>query len=199
MSTRFTLASNGCNRETGRGQQHVESKALRDRNRCRSAKGQDKTCMAKAKLHESQIRYLSQVVTHQRLKRHRRVEHGNPINPCSNGTSPSVNGMFTPAARTTLHRKAKDRTGRLTTSHLNIGVNAGSPKRVGFTNSARRRSRHISQTPGVTSGTAALGRMVKNETESATARRISSDRVKGGALVGTSKFMTTRGFAPRRR
>ena len=149
MPTRLTLASNGCNRETGRGPQHVESKAPRDRNRCRLARGQGKTCKANAELRESQARDLSQVLTHQRLKRHCRVEGGHqPVLP-SEGRCRSVIGSFDPVTRTTPHRGANGRTGRLTTSDLNDSVNAGSPKWVGFACPTWRRSHHISQTPGV--------------------------------------------------
>ena len=55
-------------------------------------------------------------------------------------------------ARPALRRRDNDRTGHLTTSHLIDRVNTGSPKRA-LRRPAWRRSRHISQTPGVMPGT----------------------------------------------
>lgn len=199
MPARLTLASNGCNRETGRGQQHVESKALRDRNRCRSSKGQGKTCMANARLREPQTWDLSQIEAHQRLKRLSRVECDHQLRSHLRRVVPSSLGPLDPDTRTTPHRGAKGRTGRLTTSHLGNDVNTGSPKRAGFTRPAWRRSHHISQMLGVMPETAALGRTATRETALATERGIASRRVKGDVPAEVGIFMTMRGDAPRRR
>lgn len=199
MPTRLTLASNGCDRETGRGQEHVESKALRDRNRCRSAKGQGKTCMVNATLRESQTRNLISVEAHQRLTRLRRVECENQSSSCSRERCGRPLQAFDPVTRATLHRRAKGRTGHLSTSNLRNDVNAGSPKRAGFTSPARRRSHHISQMPGVMPGTAAHGRTAMRETALVTGLGSASRRVKGDASAEVNNFMTMRGYAPRRR
>lgn len=198
MPIRLTLTSNGCDLERGRGQQHVGRKALRDRNRCRSAKGQGKTCMVNAKLRESQTWYLRRGRDAQRLMRQRR-ERRSIRNTGVDGSRGSMKLGFDPVARTTPHRGAKGRTGHLFTSDLCNSVNTGSPKRAGFIRPARRRSRHISQMPGVMPGTATHGWTAMRETDLATSRGIASDRVKGGVTAEVCNFMTTRGVAPRRR
>lgn len=199
MPTRLTLASNGCDRETGRGQEHVESKALRDQNRCRSAKGQGKTCMANTILCESQAWYLWRAMTQQRLTRHARVERRDRLALRSEGSRASINRGFDPVTRTTPHRGVNGRTGRLSTSDLSNIVNAGSPKRAGFTSPAWRRSHHISQMPGVMPGTAAYGRTAMHETAVATQPGIAARRVKGDVSAEAGNFMMTRGSTPRMR
>ncbi len=55
MSNQLTSASDGCNRETGEGQEHAGSKAFPGRNHRRLSGSQDKTCMVNAALRETQI------------------------------------------------------------------------------------------------------------------------------------------------
>lgn len=199
MPTRLTLTSNGCNRETGRGPQHVESKASRDRNRCRSARGQGKTCTVNARLRKPQVWNLSQVVAYQRLTRQRRMKSRDQLNLLSNGDRQcSIDGLI-PVVRTTPHRGIKDRTGHLPTSNLSNSVTTGSPKRTPSWRSAWRRSHHISQTPGVMSGTAAFVRTVASKTSRVIGWGQLASRVKGDVLAETNNFMTTRGNTPRRR
>jgi hypothetical protein len=199
MPTRLTLTSNGCNRETGGGPQHVESKASRDRNRCRSARGQGKTCTVNARLRKPQVWDLSQIVAHQRLTRQRRVRSMDRVRLLPTGDRQCSIGDLIPVTRTTPYHGAKDRTGHLPTSNLSNSVTTGSPKRTPSRCSAGRRSHHISQTPGVTPGTTALGRTVARETSRVIGWGHLADRVKGGVLAETTNFMTTRGNAPRRR
>ncbi len=103
MPIRLTLTSNGCDLERGRGQQHVGRKALRDRNRCRSAKGQGKTCMVNAKLRKSQTWYLRRGRDAQRLMRQRRARRS-IRNTGVAGSRRSMKLGFDPVARTTPHR-----------------------------------------------------------------------------------------------
>jgi hypothetical protein len=199
MPTQLTLTSNGCNRETGKGPQHVESKASRDRNRCRLARGQGKTCTVNARLRKPQVWDLSQVVAYQRLTRQCRVRSTDRVSLLPAGDCQCSIDDLIPVTRTIPHRGVKDRTGHLPTSYLSNSVNTGSPKRTPSWRSARRRSHHTSQTPGVMSGTAAEGRTVASETSRVIGRRKLAHWVKGGVLAETNNFITTRGGAPGRR
>ena len=64
MSNQLTSASNGCNRETGEGQQHAGNKASPGWNHRRLSGGQDKTCMVNAGLRETQTGVLALEMTH---------------------------------------------------------------------------------------------------------------------------------------
>lgn len=79
--------------------------------------------------------------------------------------------------------KGYSRTGHLTAPNLHLCVITGSPKRAALHGPAWRRSRHSSQRPGVTSGTAAGLRTAVAETDRATGRGTPASRVKGGAFV----------------
>lgn len=70
MSNQLTSASNGCNRETGGGQEHAGSKASPGWNHLRLAGSQDKTCMVNAILRETQAGDFLLVVTHRWMARH---------------------------------------------------------------------------------------------------------------------------------
>jgi len=82
------------------------------------------------------------------------------------------------------------RTGHLTAPHLLYRVTTGSPKRAALHGPAWRRSRHSSQRPGVTPGTAAGRRTDMAETCRVTGTGTPSGRVKGGAFAEGSNFMT---------
>ena len=82
------------------------------------------------------------------------------------------------------------RTGHLNAPHLLHCVTTGSPKRAALNGPARRRSRHSSQRPGVTPGTAAGLRTAVAETDRATGRGTPASRVKGGAFVEFRSFRT---------
>ena len=76
------------------------------------------------------------------------------------------------------------RAGHLNAPRLLYSVTAGSPKRAALNSPARRRSRHSSQRPGVTPGTAAGLRTAVAETDRATGRGTPASRGKGNASVG---------------
>jgi hypothetical protein len=82
------------------------------------------------------------------------------------------------------------RTGHLNAPHLLYRVTTGSPKRAALHGPAWRRSRHSSQKPGVTPGTAAEGRTTMAETYRAIGTGTPSVRVKGGAFAEDGNFMT---------
>lgn len=155
--------------------------------------------MANTTLCESQTRELWRLMTQQRLTRHARVECEDRLASHFGRSRASIKQDFDSATRTTSHREAKGRTGRLSTSNLNIIVNTGSPKRTGFTSSAGRRSCHSSQTLRVMPETAAFERTAMHETVVATQRGIAARRVKGDVPTEAGNFMTTRGLPPRRR
>lgn len=149
------------------------------RSHCRLSGRQGKTCMVNAGLREAQIQELYASHDAAMVDASCRAKGGLPH---------SV--LLNLVARSTSRREAKDRTGHLTTSHLTDRVNMGSPKRVPLRCPVRRRSRHISQTPGVMPGTAIQGWTGMGETGRATGRGIPSARVKGGALAGSFNFRT---------
>lgn len=179
MPTRLTLARNGCNRETGGGQQHVGKRRHPGRNHCGLSGRQGKTCMVNAELREAQIKELysghDAAMVDASCRAKGRVPHETYLNL---------------VARSTSRREANNRTGHLTTSFLTDRVNTGSPKRVPLRYPVGRRSRHISQTPRVMPGTAIHGWTGTGETDRVTGRGIPSARVKGGALAGSFNFMT---------
>ena len=179
MPTQLTSTSNGCDRETGGGQQHVGTRRPPGRNHCRLSGRQGKTCMVNAGLREAQIQELYSGRDAAMVDASCRAKGGLPH---------SV--LLNLVARSTSRREANDRTGHLPTSHLTDRVNMGSPKRAPLRCPVRRRSRHISQTPGVMTGTAIHGWTGMSETGRATGRGISSARVKGGALAGSFNFIT---------
>ena len=116
--------------------------------------GQGKVCTVNARLREVQTeRGLTKAVTQQRLTRHdaRQLRKAEP----EEGIRQHRKAWFTPAARTASHREVKGRTDHLTTPHLTFRVNTGSPVRACLTRPVWRRSRHSSQTLGVTPETAA--------------------------------------------
>lgn len=149
------------------------------RSHCRLSGRQDKTCMVNAGLREAQIQELYSGHDAAMVDASCRAKGGLPH---------SV--LLNLVARSTSRREANDRTGHLTTSHLTDRVNMGSPKRAPLRCPVRRRSRHISQTPGVMPGTAIQGWTGTGETSRATGPGIPSARVKGGALAGSFNFMT---------
>ena len=179
MPTRLTLARDGCDRETGRGQQHVGTRRHPGRNHCMLSGRQGKTCMVNAKLRETQIRDF--IPGHDAAM----VD----ASCCAKGGAPQK-AHLNLVAQPTSRRGANDRTGHLTTSHLIDRVNTGSPKRAPLRCPVGRRSCHISQTPGVMPGTAIHGWTGMGETGRATGWGIPSARVKGGALAGSNNFIT---------
>jgi hypothetical protein len=117
--------------------------------------GQGKTCMAKAILPEPQFAATyTRSGTVERLTRYiGRSESGVLILSASRSSDVERPGL--PARPThPLYGGASERTGRLNTSKPPTRVNAGSPKQDGLAGPAWRRSRHSTQMPGVTTGTA---------------------------------------------
>lgn len=179
MSNQLTSASDGCNRETGEGQEHAGSKASPGRYHRRLSGSQDKTCMVNAALRETQIGVLALEIDAPMVNASFRVK----------GEVRRTLGLIL-TTRPTLRRRANDRTSHLNTSHLYDCVNTGSPKRIPFWYSVWRQSHHISQTPEVMLGTAICEWTGTRETDLATERGISTARVKGGATAKANNFMT---------
>lgn len=179
MSNQLTSASNGCNRETGGGQQHAGNKASPGWNHRKLAGSQDKTCKVNAGLRETQTGVLA-------------LENdASMVDASFRATGePKPTSRLNLTARPTLRRRDNSRTGHLTTSYLVDHVNTGSPKRVSLRYPVWRQSRHISQTSGVMPGTAIHGWTGMSETNRVTGRGISAARVKGGATARAGNFMT---------
>jgi hypothetical protein len=177
MPTRLTPAGDGCNPERVRGTRACREKTPRDRNRRRSARGQGKERMVKAKLPEPQTRGLLRTLGAATVDAPYRVT----------GDRPQI-GRLIPATRPTLRRKVNGRTRHLTAPHLSNRVITGRPKRACLTRPVWSQTCRSSQTPGVTPWTAAPKRTVMGETDRATGRGNPADRVKGRTPVENRGF-----------
>ncbi len=130
MSATLTLAGNGCNRgKPGRGNS-MGGKCLVIKHNSRAVAGKDKMLMVNAILRKSQTGDQKPETTQDGFM-------------CR-----TVMGVEQVAYPTSFqsHRPTStrgiSRTGHLSASFLHTHVTAGSPKRVGFTYPAWRRSRH---------------------------------------------------------
>src|ERR1019366_3580144 len=156
-----------CTHQTNLGQQWLKLRKEQGKIACLEkaqstktvcgAEGQGKTCMAKAILPEPQFAAAyNQSSVAERLARHIRWKEDRALRS-------SLPRKLARAIRESVHlahppyRGASERTGRLCTSHLSTHVITGCP--VAGVGAIRRpvwaRSRHSTQIPGVTSGTAA--------------------------------------------
>ena len=140
--------------------------------------------MVKARLPEPQTWDLKGVTTH--LMVNVSYGAGDQLGPMIGleGSVTRKRSRLHPNRATRLPSEGYGRTGHLTAPHLLYRVNTGSPKRAALNSPARRRSRHSSQRPGVTPGTAAGLRTAVAETDRATGRGTPASRVKGGAFAG---------------
>ena len=117
---------------------------------------------------------------------------GDRLNPLTDldGSAIMIVSRLHPNRATHPLSEGYGRTGHLSAPHLLYRVTTGSPKRAALHGPAWRRSRHSSQRPGITPGTAAEMRTVMAETCRATGTGTPSGRVKGGAFAEDGNFMT---------
>ena len=174
----------------GRGTTACPEKAQSVEAICGAA-GQGKTCMAKAILPEPQFAATyTRSGAAQWLTRHiGRSESATFILSASRSSDVERSGL--PARPThPLYGGASERTGRLNTSQPPARVNAGSPKQDGSPGPAWRRSRHSTQTLGVTTGTAA-GKPADDRRDKRGATCVKCHSVGGRAAASTIRTTLT--------
>ena len=142
--------------------------------------GQRKTRKVRAKLPKLQPRDLTWVAAQQRPKRCPALRWPVVVHDHLQGAAIMRRRLHTQPTRPASRPEGKGRTEHLTAPLLLSRVTAGSPKLVSLT-PVGRRSRHSSQTAGVTPGTAAAMRTGTSISRRATGGESSSARVKGGS------------------
>lgn len=155
------------------------------------AAGQGKTCMAKAILPEPQFAatYTASGAAQWLTRCLGRSESAMLILSASRSSDVERPGL--PARPThPLYGGASERTGRLNTSQPPSRVNAGSPKQDGYAGLAWRRSRHITQMPGVMTGTVA-GRPADDRRDKRGATRVKRPPIGGRAAASTIRTTLT--------
>ena len=190
-----------CTHRTNLGQKWLRPRKRRGTTACSEkaqsveaiygAAGQGKTCMAKAILPEPQFAatYTASGAAQWLTRRFGRSESAMFILSASRSSDVERPGL--PARPThPLYGGASERTGRLNTSQPPSRVNAGSPKQDGLAGPAWRRSRHSTQMPGVTAGTA-VRRPADDRRDKHGATRVKRPPIGGRAAASTIRTTLT--------